>query len=510
MKLKCLKSNIFLTVLGLGMSVMLLGCQKENETVEKKDVLVEVCNPEQGDLVIMGNFMGTVTPQEEVYVIPMVNGEVLETCVKVGDEISQGAVLARLDDSAAQLQLDSANAALGTATATKKASTGGATTLQNMQTEANIETIKDNMDALLDKKETLVDAQKELKEQMDKLKDAKDEAKDAYNTAKANTKAAQVLQKDPSDKEAKKTLKKAGIKISEANPIEAVVATCQATKQATEQAYEQVKATYDQTYPALEQQYDELENSKKEIERNADSLNDNLKLAEDSYAISKGQVANETAAVYDAQINAAEVGVESAKYQQDMYTLKAPISGIVEAVQIEEHGMASAGNPAFIISNKKSMKATFKVSEEIQKTLSLGETVTVERNGVEYSGTITEIGQMVDAQSGMFVIEASVNAEGNELLTGTSVKLTVPTYKETASLLIPYDAIIYDNEVAYVYVVKEKKAVKTAIEVSLFDDTMAAVASGLTKEDVVITTYSAALSDGAGVAIKDAVEEQED
>lgn len=490
---------------------MMSGCNSSTEeVVEKKNVVVETAVPVRGELSVSGNFMGTVTPEEEVYVMALVNGEVTDCNVSVGDYVSEGMVLGKIDDKAAKLQVQSANASLATVVANKSAATGGANTLQNMQTEANINTIKDNMTALEDNKTTVEDAQKELEEQMDKLKDTKKEAKDAYSEAKQNTEYAKTLAEDPSNKEAKKALKKAGYEINKTNPIEVVLATCQAVQTATKEAYTQVKTAYDTNYPVLEKQYEEIKSSIKELDRNYDTLQDNLKLAEDSYALSKGQIAKEQAAIYDAQINSAKVGVESANYQKDMYTLTAPIDGVVEAVNIEENGFVSSGSPAFIISNKDSMKATFKVSEEIQKTLTVGDAVIAERNGVYYEGKITQVGRMVDQQSGLFLVEAAVYAKDDALLTGTSVKLTVTTYKEKDTLMIPYDAIFYDNTLAYVYVAKDGKAVKTQIEVSLFNDTHAAVKTGLTQDDKVITTYSSALSDGAALEIKETGKERQE
>lgn len=487
---------------GCSMLVLLTGCGDSEESVVKKDVVVETCMPTRGDLTITGSFMGTVAPQEEVYVIPLVNGEVKTVNVKVGDHVKEGAVLGTIDDTAAKLQLESANASLDTVQANKKAATGGANTLQNMQTEANIETIKDNISVIGENREKLVDAQKELQDQMEEMSGAKAEAKAAYDEAEDNYNSALLLAQDPTNQEALGRLKASGIQISQTNPIEAVAATCEAMRDAAKQVYEKVEESYNQSYPVLQQQYDELVSSQKELNRNEDTLKDNLKLAQDSYELSKGQVAGETAAVYDAQIQSAKVGVESAKYQQDMYTLKAPISGIVESIQIEEKGFASSGSPAFIISNKDTMKATFKVSEDIQKTLTVGDKIRVERGENTFDGTITEIGQMVDMQSGLFIIEAQVKAGGDELLTGSSVKLYVPTHKEKSTLIIPYDAILYDNSEAYVYVVKEGKAVRTLVEVALFDEERAAIASGITDTDEVITTYSSALADQADVAVK--------
>lgn len=505
------KGSLVAVVLSVAALSMMSGCNSDTEEiVEKKNVVVEAETPVRGELSVSNNFMGTVTPEEEVYVMALVNGEVTDCNVSVGDYVSEGTVLGKIDDEAAKLQVQSANASLATVVANKSAATGGATTLQNMQTEANINTIKDNITALEDNKATVEDAKKELEEQMDKLKETKKEAKDAYSEAKQNTEYAKALSKNPDDKEAKKALKKAGYEVTKTNPIEVVLATCQTVQAATKEAYTQVQTAYDTNYPVLEKQYEEVEASIKELDRNYDTLQDNLKLAQDSYALSTGQVAKEQAAVYDAQINSAKVGVESANYQKDMYTLTAPIDGVVEAVNIEENGFVSSGSPAFIISNKNSMKATFKVSEDIQKTLTVGDAIVAERNGVYYEGKITQVGQMVDAQSGLFLVEAAVYAKDNELLTGTSVKLTVTTYKEKDTLIIPYDAIFYDNTLAYVYVAKDGKAVKTQIEVALFNDTHAAVSTGLTEEDKVITTYSSSLSDGAALEIKENGKESEE
>lgn len=38
--------------------------------------------------------------------------------------------------------------------------------------------------------------------------------------------------------------------------------------------------------------------------------------------------------------------------------MTAPISGVIEAINVEKEGMAAAGNVAYIISNKDSMTVT--------------------------------------------------------------------------------------------------------------------------------------------------------
>ena len=486
------RKGFFLAAGIMAMGLGLAGCgQKESETA-RKELVVEAEFPSEGKLTLQNEFMGSITPQEEVYVIPLVNAEVTASHVSVGDVVQEGDILCELDDSAAELQVKSAGAALSSAKASRDLATGGQTAASNIQAEANIQTIKDNQESLQSKYDALMEGKADLQDKMEELKNSKKSAKEDYENAKQQVAIAQEYAAN-----------------SMAADSQQVLMEAMAEQEKTKAIYEATAAAYDQNYPALESQMDSLEQSQKELELSASALGHSLKFAQDSYALSKGQIADESAAVYQSQINSAAVGVESAKYQQDMYRLKAPISGVVEAVNVAENSFASSGSPAYVISNKDSMTVTFRVSEDIRNTLKTGEKIQVDRNGTVFEASITEIGQMVDAQSGLFIIKGNVKASGNQLLTGTSVKITADTYQAEEGLLIPYDAVYYEDGQAYVYVAQEGKAVKTLIEVALFDDTVASVSSGLTKEDRVITTWSPLLSNGAEIVIKESDKETE-
>lgn len=110
----------------------------------------------------------------------------------------------------------------------------------------------------------------------------------------------------------------------------------------------------------------------------------------------------QTDATYAAQLSAAGVGVKSAQYQLDFYTVTAPISGQVETVSVEKDAMAAAGNVAFVISNKNSMTVTFQVAEKVKVQLQVGDAITVERGDETFGGTIIEVGTMAGAQTKLF------------------------------------------------------------------------------------------------------------
>ena len=126
----------------------LSGCSQENVVTEKKELVVEAEAPVEGELTLQNEFIGTITPVEEVYVVALVNAEVTDSHVSVGDTVNQGDLLCQLDDSAAELQVKSANSSLATAKASKDLATGGQADATNIQAQANMQTIKDNQPLL--------------------------------------------------------------------------------------------------------------------------------------------------------------------------------------------------------------------------------------------------------------------------------------------------------------------------------------------------------------------------
>lgn len=147
-------------VLAACMCCALTACGEKGETAEAVSLFVETAAPERGEIVVSSTYIGTVAPQEEVSVYPLVSGTVTEINFQVGDSVSEGDVLFKIDDTAAQLQLDSANASYGAASASANLATGGSRHLQSYQTEEGIDTIEENLDDVRD-------AIKEMESQID-------------------------------------------------------------------------------------------------------------------------------------------------------------------------------------------------------------------------------------------------------------------------------------------------------------------------------------------------------
>ena len=78
------------------------------------------------------------------------------------------------------------------------------------------------------------------------------------------------------------------------------------------------------------------------------------------------------------------------------------------------------------------------------KGLNIGDPVTVEKNGTDYSGAISEIGSMVDASTGLFKVKATLG-DADGLASGTMVKVYVTAEKADNVMVVPADCVNYSN-----------------------------------------------------------------
>ena len=201
-----------------------------------------------------------------------------------------------------------------------------------------------------------------------------------------------------------------------------------------------------------------------------------------------------------AGIQSALVGVESAQYQLSLYNITSPISGVVEAVNVTENNFTPSGTAAFVISNGSNKTVTFYVTDQVRQTLTLGQPVSVNYGGNSYTGAVTEISGVVDAQVGQFQVKAVING-AQDLPDGLSVELTTVAYRQTGAILIPSDAMFFEDGQAYVYLARNGAAVRTDVTIGLYTTDQIAVISGLKLGDEVITTWSASLRDGAAIRL---------
>ena len=503
----------------------------EAESVMDPTVAVQVQNVRRGSIELQGTYVGSVSAAESVNVIPLVQGATVESVnVAVGSEVKQGQVLAKLDSTSADLTAKNAQAAYNSALAQAQSALGGQWKTNIYSAERGIDQLDDNIDNLDD---SIDDFKNGTAYKM--AKNARNDAKAIYDTLRDQTSSYKSIQSlavriTEQNKDLLAAMQVSGnvgdtaeVKGNGADYVNSLAEIANlgeaesgmdstarknvlAMKQfvdnggvlesLTDANVDTAKAGYDQAQIA----FDQVDSQLSQLETQRDSLKAQKETAEGTLDITQSETYNETVASLQAGLAQAQVGLDSAAYQQSLYTLTAPISGTVESVGLTKNGMASASSIAFTISNKNTMQVTFYVTEDVRDEFTAGQAVTVSRGSSTYGGTITEIGNAVDMQKGLFKVKATIY-DMSDLASGVTASITTTCHSAKDVIVIPCDAVYYENGDAYVFVARDGTAVKTPVETGIYDDQNIAVTSGLIEGQQVITTWSANLIDGCAITV---------
>ncbi|MCB6343229.1 efflux RND transporter periplasmic adaptor subunit [Enterocloster lavalensis] len=210
---------------------------------------------------------------------------------------------------------------------------------------------------------------------------------------------------------------------------------------------------------------------------------------------------------YSNKAKSAQLQYESAKLAYDRQveysTVTAPIGGRVESCDIEVHDSVGQSTQLCVIAGEGDKRVSFYVTERMMANITVGDQLDITKNGTAYKAYVSEISAMVDADTGLFKVKAQL--EGADAIpTGSTVKLSLVTDRTENAILVPVDAIYYSNGDGYVYLYRDGEVERTAVEVGIYDSQNAEILGGLNMDDLVISTWSSDLYEGAKVELKGA------
>lgn len=212
---------------------------------------------------------------------------------------------------------------------------------------------------------------------------------------------------------------------------------------------------------------------------------------------------------YEQYVNAgksAELQYESAKlaYERQVQysSVTAPISGKIESCDVDVHDRVTQSQDLCVITGEGGNLLSFYVTQRMMKNCAVGDQLEIIKNDSSYSACISEINSMVDSSTGLFKVKARIEETG-ELAPGTTVKLNLVTDRTENAMLIPVDAVYYSGGQAYVYLYRDGLASMAQIEVGLEDSEHVEVLGGLSADDLVVSTWSSNLYEGANIRLRD-------
>lgn len=142
--------------------------------------------------------------------------------------------------------------------------------------------------------------------------------------------------------------------------------------------------------------------------------------------------------------------LENAKTNLDYATIRAPFDGVVAERNCEPGDLATPLNPLMRLFNPAKLKLQVSIRESLYRNVKIGDklSVRVEATGRTYSAVIKEIVPSVDEGSRSFIINAYIEGETPELMSGMFAVCEIPTGEQEV-LAVPESAIVKIGQLEY-------------------------------------------------------------
>ncbi len=239
------------------------------------------------------------------------------------------------------------------------------------------------------------------------------------------------------------------------------------------------------------------------VRKSIAQLDESLSLAEDIFKrqenLWKQKIGSEVQYLQaKSQVESLKKNKESLQYELSKSTIYAPISGYVDAVMVREGEVAGPGAPIITILNTKDLKVVAAIPEIYLGQVKTGEAVTIKFPALEMEqeGRIKTIGRTINSANRTFEIEATVKNNG-VIKPNLLATVLVNDYTAKDAVVVADQLIMQDvSGSSYVMALEGGKAAKKLIQTGRSFNNETVVASGLTKDDVLLMKGARQVAEG--------------
>ncbi|MEC0236060.1 efflux RND transporter periplasmic adaptor subunit [Paenibacillus kribbensis] len=453
-------TRIKMLVTGVTFAMVVSGCSSASEdtTTAKSGQPVQIQKVTMKPLGNEFNLAGTLQASHEATVSFEADGRILNTMVEVGDSVQKGSILAKLDTSAYQLQLDRARATM------EKAKAGVSQADASVQSaQAGIRNAQSQVDAAQSKLQELNNGAK--KQEIVKAQNAVDAAASSYNKKKADAARSQSL------------FQAGGVSLTE-----------------NENAQLELTNAHKNLVDAQEQLSLLLAGASQEERAQASAGVDQARAGLES-SIATRQQGLASKAQAQATYEDAVAAYEQSSLSLKKATLTSPITGVVIEKKVADGQLGSSGSEAFTVGNISTLKVLLPVPDSEILSWKKDQKVNVSLYNEIRTGTVTQIYPSTNSKTGSINVEVSIPNPELNWKPGQVIS-AAKSVSQTNALLVPVEAVISNGDAPYVFKAVNDKAVKTPIKVGKVTNNQFEVVSGLQAGDLIVTQGAGTLFNG--------------
>lgn len=238
------------------------------------------------------------------------------------------------------------------------------------------------------------------------------------------------------------------------------------------------------------------------------AANSTLREAQSGLSLIQARARDVTAA--QARVSSARAALANAEAQLGFTIIRSPVSGVVARKHMEIGETASPLSPIYTVANLSRIWVTAEVDEEDVAAIAVGQTVTITADaypGREAVGVVTEVSKIAEPKEVGRVRAKIVRARihirqsGMPLRPGMEMNITGSLPAGRRTLLVPNDAVIRVGERDSVYIVHGGRSQLRHVEIGQANFLETQVVSGVKEGDQVAVTKVGQLKDGERVKI---------
>jgi membrane fusion protein, multidrug efflux system len=212
----------------------------------------------------------------------------------------------------------------------------------------------------------------------------------------------------------------------------------------------------------------------------------------------RGGVSKQELDGVETQLKASETQLDAVN---QMLRVRAPISGVVTEVAVQESDNVRNDDPLFTVSQLNKMKATVWVSDTEIGEVKKGMGVTCSWNGSEASGKVIDVAMAMDPARQGFAVEIEFANPGGALKAGVLAKVMLRTYVNPKAYVVARKNLRSDAQGAYVFVDNQGTASKRYIQTGEDSGFEIEVTGGLNQDDRLIVDGLNLVEDGAKLKV---------
>lgn len=184
--------------------------------------------------------------------------------------------------------------------------------------------------------------------------------------------------------------------------------------------------------------------------------------------------------------------------------LYAPFSGMITAKMTEIGATAAPGVPAFTVMKTDKVYAKASITESEISKLKIGTDAKVEISSLNetFNGKVAIVNPSADAVTRTFNVKVRLDNKEDKLLPGMISNIKINTGNTVNVITVPSESVVRDaNNILYVYVIKDNKAIKKRVSLGNFKGKEVIVTDGLSIGDSVVIAGNKNLKDGQTVSL---------